>query len=135
MCSGTALAQSADPLSPLPNLPSPIPPTAAPPVAAPAPQPVTPAVVVPRDWRGVFDAIYAGNWASARAGIATLPANILTPVALAELYTARGSPTVDAGSLQSLMAQAPDLPQAAQLAAMAVRRGAVTTPRSSSPSG
>ncbi|GAA4718581.1 lytic transglycosylase domain-containing protein [Sphingomonas lutea] len=128
MCSGTALAQSADPLSPLPNLPSPIPPTAAPPVAAPAPQPVTPAVVVPRDWRGVFDAIYAGNWASARAGIATLPANILTPVALAELYTARGSPTVDAGSLQSLMAQAPDLPQAAQLAAMAVRRGAVTTP-------
>src|SRR5918993_2046145 len=125
-------AQSADPLSPLPVPPEPAP--VAPAIASPpAPmmqQPVAPvpAIVAPKDWRGVFDAIYAGNWASARAGIATLPANVLTPVALAELYTARGSPMVDLGSIQSLIARAPDLPQSEQLAAMAVRRGALTAP-------
>ena len=81
-------------------------------------------VQVPKDWRGVFDAIDAGNWASARAGIATLPPSILTPVAKAELYTAKGSPPVDLGSLQALVASAPELPQADQLAAMAVKRGA-----------
>ena len=49
-------------------------------------------VAVPKDWRGVFDAIDAGNWASAQAGIAALPPSILTSVAKAELYTAKGSP-------------------------------------------
>ena len=73
-------------------------------------------VAVPKDWRGVFDAIDAGNWASARAGIAALPPNILTPVAKAELYTAKGSPEVDLASLLALIAQAPELPQADQLA-------------------
>jgi soluble lytic murein transglycosylase-like protein len=76
----------------------------------------------------VFDAIDAGNWASARAGIATLPPGILTPVAKAELYTAKDSPTVDLASLQALIAEAPDLPQADQLALMAIKRGAVTPP-------
>src|SRR6185295_13715817 len=46
----------------------------------------------------------------------------------AELYTAKGSPTVDLASLQTLIAQAPELPQADQLSAMAVKRGAVTAP-------
>ncbi|MEO7277238.1 MAG: lytic transglycosylase domain-containing protein [Sphingomicrobium sp.] len=94
-------------------------------------QPVAPLVrpiVIPRDWRGVFDAIDAGNWASAQAGIATLPPGVLTPVAKAELYTARGSPAVDLATLQALIAEAPDLPQAAQLAAMAIARGATTAP-------
>src|SRR3954447_12221868 len=36
-----------------------------------APPPRT--VAVPKDWRGVFDAIDSGNWASAQAGIAALP--------------------------------------------------------------
>ena len=72
----------------------------------------------------MFDAIDAGNWASAQAGIAALPRSILTPVAKAELYTAKGSPVVDLASLQALLAEAPELPQADQLAAMAVRRGA-----------
>ena len=45
----------------------------------------TPNVPIPRDWRGVFDAIDAGNWASAQAGITALPPSILTPVAKAEL--------------------------------------------------
>jgi soluble lytic murein transglycosylase-like protein len=85
-------------------------------------------VTVPKDWRGVFDAIDAGNWASAAAGIAALPRSVLTPVAKAELYTARGSPVVDLGSLEALIAEAPELPQAEQLATMAIRRGALTPP-------
>jgi len=94
---------------------------------APA-QSATSTVPVPTDWRGVFDAIDAGNWASAQAGIVALPHSILTPVAKAELYTAKGSPVVDLGSLQALIAEAPELPQADQLATMAVSRGALTSP-------
>jgi len=85
-------------------------------------------VVVPKDWRGVFDAIDSGNWASARAGIAALPQSVLTPVAKAELYTTKGSPVVDLASLEALVAEAPELPQAEQLATMAIRRGALTPP-------
>ena len=79
-------------------------------------------VRVPKDWRGVFDAIDAGDWASAQAGIAALPASVLTPVAKAELYTAKNSPAVDAATLQALIAQAPELPEANQLALMAMKR-------------
>ena len=125
-------AQAAgDPLAPLP------PPDASqadtqiiatpPPPPRPTPQPVL-VVQAPRDWRGVFDAIDAGNWAAARAGIATLPPSIVTPVAKAELYTAKGSPTVDLAALQSVLAEAPELPQAQQLATMAWNRGATAMP-------
>ena len=127
-----------DPLAPLP--------VPAPPVQAAQPQDQQPAtvpaiqppaivalpaptsVVAPKDWRGVFDAIDSGNWASAQAGIAALPGGVLTPVARAELYTGRGSPVVDLTSLQALIAEAPELPQAEQLANMAIRRGALTPP-------
>ena len=116
-------AQAAiDPLAPLPQS-SPQPVTVAPPVMQ-APVVARPTVQVPRDWRGVFDAIRAGNWASAQAGIAMLPPGPLTPVAKAELYTARGSPAVGLPQLQSLLAEAPELPQAGQLARLAETRGA-----------
>ena len=126
---------STDPLAPLPpqqapTQPKPIvvyPPAQTPPVTQPAPPPV-PTVAVPKDWRGVFDAIDSGNWASARAGIAALPPSVLTPVAKAELYTAKDSPTVDVASLQALIAEAPELPQANQLGLMAIKRGATTPP-------
>jgi peptidoglycan lytic transglycosylase len=148
-----AFAQAPDPLAPLPTrapaqpassqaqpqtgAPAIVAPILAPPAAAPAQQaqPVSPSqpaqplasgVVVPRDWRGVFDAIDYGNWAAAQAGIAALPRSVLTPVAKAELYTAKGSPVVDLASLQALIAEAPDLPQAQQLALMAYKRGATT---------
>jgi soluble lytic murein transglycosylase len=91
---------------------------------APAPRNLS----VPKDWRGVFDAIDARQWASAQAGIAALPPSVLTPVARAELYTAKGSPLVDLGSLQALLAQAPELPEAEQLASLAYKRGATTPP-------
>lgn len=85
-------------------------------------------VRVPRDWAEVFTAIRAGRWAEAQAGIASLPNGVLTPVARAELYTAKGSPLVSLGQIQSLLAEAPDLPQADQLARLALTRGATTYP-------
>jgi soluble lytic murein transglycosylase-like protein len=132
-----AFAQAADPLAPLPAKPANAPaaaPSAAvqaptiPPAQAPAVSAPVAGVPIPKDWRGVFDAIDAGNWASARAGIAALPPGLLTPVATAEFYTARGSPVVDLGSLEALIAQAPELPEAEQLALMAIKRGAATAP-------
>src|SRR4051812_32780151 len=151
MWTAPVLAQAQDPLAPLTGTPAPqsgvvITPTYPPPAAStrgPAPQqqpinavgpapvpfqPLPPPVTVaaPKDWRGVFDAIDSGNWYAAQAGIATLPRSILTPLAKAELYTAKGSPVVDLGSLQALIAEAPELPQADQLALMAFKRGATT---------
>jgi len=131
-----ALAQPSDPLAPLPSSPRPASSTVTPaqpaptviyPTATQAPPPI-PTAYAPKDWRGVFDAIDAGNWTAAQAGIATLPRSILTPLAKAELYTAKGSPTVDLASIQALLAQAPELPQAEQLARMAWNRGATTMP-------
>ncbi len=129
-----------DPLAPLAAAPqtqpttSPGAATAGPSVAAPA-QTQQPAaavqggppvklVVVPKDWRGVFDAIDTGQWASAQAGIAALPRSVLTPLAKAELYTARGSPIIDLSSLQALISEAPELPEGDQLALLAYKRGA-----------
>ena len=135
---------SSDPLAPLPVTPQAAQPAAAPLPATAAPQstetqaqpqqpiivtqaaPPPRTIVVPTDWRGVFDAIDAGQWASARAGINSLPRGLLTAVAKAQLYTAKGSPVVDLASIQALLAEAPELPEADQLAAMAVKRGATT---------
>ena len=126
LCASPALGQ--DPLAPVSESLKPAEPqaqTVAPPViVAPTPAPIQ----VPRDWRGVFGAIRSGNWRSAEAGIAVLPNHVLTPVAKAELYTAKGSPTVDLARLQALLAEAPDLPQAEQLARMALSRGATASP-------
>jgi soluble lytic murein transglycosylase-like protein len=121
---------TSDPLAPLPQVTVPqaqqqpqiARPTVQPPVAAAS------TVAAPKSWREVFDAIRAGNWASAQAGIAALPPDLLTPVAKAELYTAKGSPMVDLQSLQSLIVQSPELPDADQLARMAVTRGAARAP-------
>ena len=126
LCAAPLAAQPAsDPLAPLPTASQPV----TPPLVQPQPQSApAPTVPVPKDWRGVFDAIDAGNWASAQAGIAALPPSVLTPVAKAELYTAKGSPVVDLASLQALVAQAPELPEANQLSLMTLKRGATTAP-------
>ena len=126
ICAAPVLAQpSRDPLAPLPT-PTPAVQPASTVPSQPQAAPITPSVPAPKDWRGVFDAIDSGNWAAAQAGIAALPPSVLTPVAKAELYTAKGSPFVDLASLQALIAQAPELPEADQLALMAQKRGATT---------
>lgn len=118
---------SSEPASTVPTAAQPVPVTVVPPVASPVQQPVM-AVRVPRNWAEVFLAIRARRWDEAQAGIAALPRNELTPVARAEFYTAKGSPVVSLGQIQSLLAEAPDLPQADQLARMALTRGATSYP-------
>lgn len=137
-------AAQEDPLAPLsesdaaqPSTPEPqqrpTPVVATPPTGqAPSPNIVraapAPVVQVPRSWREVFGAIRSGNWSAARAGIAVLPRGPLTAFAQAELYTAKGSPVVGLGEIQALLAEAPELPQAEQLARMAMTRGAAAPP-------
>ena len=116
-----------DPLAPVETPPVLIEATPPEPVLVPVAPPPPPRVI-PRDWRGVFAAIRAEDWGGAAAGIAALPASILRPVATAELYTARNSPRVELPTLLSLLAEAPDLPQAERLQAMAMTRGAVAPP-------
>ena len=123
IAAGPALAQ--DPLAPLPpSSETTAAPSSAPAILAPAPVP-QPILVVPRDWKGVFAAIRAQDWAGASAGIAVLPSGPLSQVARAELYTARNSPRADLTQIAALLTEAPDLPQADQLARMAQSRGAI----------
>ena len=128
--SAPALAQEADPLAPLNPAPveQPAATQAAPaPISQPAPPPVRP-IVVPRDWRGVFTAIADRQWEAARLGIQAMPNGVLKPYARAELYTAKDSPKVDLGSILTLLAEAPELPQAEQLQRLAMTRGAIEPP-------
>ncbi|GAA4740267.1 lytic transglycosylase domain-containing protein [Sphingomonas daechungensis] len=147
--------QASDPLAPLPAQPAvsppailvPVPstqqspavisPNATPPgslvVQPPFPTTNSPpapvvAIRVPRNWAEVFSAIRGGRWAEAQAGIVALPQDTLTPVAKAELYTAKGSPVVSLGQIQALLAEAPDLPQAEQLSRLALTRGMTNYP-------
>jgi soluble lytic murein transglycosylase-like protein len=126
-----------DPLAPI-SQPAPVPPKSEPvlqtpvildpaPVLRPAPPPV-PVRPIPRDWRGVFDAIRYQDWGGASAAIAMLPDSPLKAVARAELFTAKNSPRTTLGPILSLLAEAPDLPHAEQLQRLAVARGAVETP-------
>ena len=112
-----ALAQQDDPLSPV-LVDQPLPPPPAPPVVA-----------VPRDWRGVFAAIRSQQWASAQAGIDALGAHPLNPVARAELIIAKNSPKAELATIETLIAAAPELPQASQLQRMAIARGSIEPPR------
>ncbi|MGN6271414.1 MAG: lytic transglycosylase domain-containing protein [Sphingomonas sp.] len=75
-------------------------------------------------YRQVFAAIHSGDWANAQIALDAMKPGPLHAIARAELYTAKGSPKIDRESLLALLAQAPELPEADQLAALAKRRGA-----------
>lgn len=126
LTASSALAQRPDPSDPLAPIgqdsESP-PPGEAAPLAPPAP-----VLVVPRDWREEFAAIRSGQWPEAQAGLTALPDGPLKPVAKAELYLAKGSPKVDLASVEALLAEAPDLPEADQLQRIAIARGALAPP-------
>lgn len=77
-------------------------------------------------YRAIFAAIHAGDWTSAQAGIDRIPAGPLSDIAQAELILAKGSPRISDDRLIQVVATAPDLPQASQLAALASRRGLTT---------
>ena len=92
---------------------------------------VEPVVLSPSErsnYREVFAAIRASDWASASARLDAMGTGPLHAVARAELYLAKGSPTTTLDQLMPLLAQAPDLPQAPQLARLATTRGATELP-------
>ncbi len=80
------------------------------------------------DYRAVFAAMRAADWTSAAARLDAIPDGLLTSFARAELFLAKGSPAADAEPLVALLSTAPDLPQAARLAALARKRGVDSLP-------
>lgn len=80
-------------------------------------------------YRTIFSALRAANWPEARSRIATLDReDPVRAVALAELYTAKSSPRTELFDILDLMNTASWLPDSAQLARMAKRRGADILP-------
>jgi len=74
-------------------------------------------------YRAIFAAIRTGDWTTAQSGIDAMAGGPLTDVARAELILAKGSPKVADETLGALLTSSPDLPEAADLAAIASRRG------------
>jgi soluble lytic murein transglycosylase-like protein len=79
-------------------------------------------------YRAIFAAIHASRWSDAQARLAAMPEGVLHQTALAELYTAKGSPKVAVDPLLAWLAKSPELPEAAQIAALAMRKGATDLP-------
>ncbi len=80
------------------------------------------------NYRAVFAALNAGDWAGAAGRLDGMGDGPLHDVARAMLYTMPGSPRVEQGPLVELYLRAPDLPQAADLARIAGARGAQALP-------
>ena len=80
------------------------------------------------DYRAILDAIRASDWAGAAAKLDAAPGGPLADALRAELYLAKGSPKVELEPLLALIARAPDMPKADQLARLAATRGATALP-------
>jgi len=87
------------------------------------------------NYRAVFAAIRAGDWSVAAARLDAIPDGLLTPLARAELYLAKGSPKVDGAALLMLLTNSPELPEADQLARLARSRGVTAIPALPSENG
>ena len=79
-------------------------------------------------YRQVFAAIDRQDWFAADSLLAQRD-GLLHPVARAELFLAANSPRVELPQIEAWMARGSRLPQAAQLARLAVTRGALEAPR------
>lgn len=79
-------------------------------------------------YRGVFASIRGGRFTDAQLQLDAMKPGPLHAIARAELYTAKGSPKIEADQLARLVADAPELPQAPQLARLASNRGASYLP-------
>ena len=79
-------------------------------------------------YREIFAAIRAEDWAGAAARLDAVPDGPLHAVARAELYLAKNSPKVELAPLLTLLALAPELPGAEQIARLAATRGATALP-------
>ncbi|MGR6327938.1 lytic transglycosylase domain-containing protein [Sphingomonas sp. XXL09] len=79
-------------------------------------------------YRAVFQAIRDGRWQDAQLGLDAMKPGPLHAIARAELYTAKGSPKVELEPLVALLNDAPELPEAADVARLARARGASDLP-------
>lgn len=79
-------------------------------------------------YRTVFAAIRDGKWTDAQIQLDTMKPGPLHAIARAEMYTAKGSPRVEMEPLVALLNEAPELPEAEQIARLASVRGAVDLP-------
>ncbi len=79
-------------------------------------------------YRNVFAALRAGRFTDAQIALDSMAPGPLHSYARAELYTAKGSPRVEAEPVMKLLAEAPELPQAEALARVAKARGVVDVP-------
>ncbi|WP_242181969.1 lytic transglycosylase domain-containing protein [Sphingomonas sp. CARO-RG-8B-R24-01] len=79
-------------------------------------------------YRAVFAAIRDQRWLDAQLALDSMKPGPLHAIARAELVTAKGSPKADLDPLLKLLADAPELPQAKQIATMAASRGGIGLP-------
>ncbi|CAN5268279.1 lytic transglycosylase domain-containing protein [soil metagenome] len=79
-------------------------------------------------YRAVFQSIREQRWQDARLQLDAMKPGPLHAIARAELLTAKGSPKADLDPLLKLLSEAPELPQAQQVATLAASRGAVGLP-------
>ena len=79
-------------------------------------------------YRELFAAIDRGNWARVQELFAQKPDGPLHQVARAEYYLAANSPKIELDALTTWLGKGVQLPQAEQIANLAVKRGAETVP-------
>ena len=79
-------------------------------------------------YRDIFASIDAGKWPEAATKLATMDEGPLHSLARAIIFTAKGSPKVEANDLVGLASTAPDLPMAPSLVRLAAARGALSIP-------
>ncbi len=79
-------------------------------------------------YKTVFAAIRDGKWTDAQIQLDTMKPGPLHAIARAKMYTAKGSPKVEMEPLVALLNEAPELPEAEQIARLASMRGAVGLP-------
>ena len=79
-------------------------------------------------YRAAFQSIRDQKWQDAQIQLDSLKPGPLHAIARAVLLTAKGSPKADLDPLMKLLSEAPELPQAQQIATMAASRGGVGLP-------
>ena len=79
-------------------------------------------------YKQLFGAIEREDWASVQTMLAQRSDGPLHSVARAQFFIASSSPRAELGSLNTLLAQAPELPWAEQVSRLAMKRGAITMP-------
>lgn len=101
-------------------------------LAVPASEPGGPLSIGANDrarYAAIFAALRGQRWDEAKSLIQALDENdAMRPLALSELYLAKGSPKVELFDLLAIINKAPWLPRADQLSRLAEKRGATMLP-------